>query len=633
MLRNANFASVDQKIDRSCYLRNLFINTDVDLEKNQPLVKVLDGRSLYYAFLAGAQRVFENQGLINKINVFPVADADTGTNLASMMRSIVDSPIPTNNIKVTATALAEAALVGARGNSGIIFAQFLYGFSNEIENEEQFTVENFGRSISKAVAYAYEAIANPVEGTMISVIREWAEFINKMKGLIDDFVELLTKAFQIAKESLVATTKQLEVLAKANVVDAGAKGFVLFLEGMIDFFKNRHSIRKISMAANEITSMETESFSHEDITFRYCCEALLSLDNHPKENKESIRRAIESMGDSMVVAGSDKKLRFHIHSDDPIALFDIVGKRASISYQKVDDMVMQNDIAHSRKWPIALLTDSTSDIPQEIIEKYQIQVVPLSLHVGTSHFLDNTTISSEKFYNLLDTSPDYPTTAQPSYKDFINRYSFLGTHYESTIGIHISKHFSGTFSNSERAAKAVSEQSGKRISVFSSNRVSSALGLIVLRIAEAIEQGSSHDEIIARIPEWNLKSRLLVSAKTVKYLVKSGRLSYSKGVMGKILGVKPIITMTDEGKGDTFGKTFSEAGSMKRVMKEIESLYEQGSFWGYAISHIRNATVANWYAEKLEALTGQKPRFINDCSPVLGVNGGPGTVVVSVMKL
>jgi len=100
------------------------------LENSKPLVKVLDGRSLYFAFLAGAQRIFENQGLINKINVFPVADADTGTNLASTMRSIVDSPIPTDNIKVTASALAEAALVGARGNSGIIFAQFLYGFSN-----------------------------------------------------------------------------------------------------------------------------------------------------------------------------------------------------------------------------------------------------------------------------------------------------------------------------------------------------------------------------------------------------------------------------------------------------------------------------------------------------------------------
>ncbi len=119
------------------------------------LVQVPNGKRLYYAFLAGAQRLIENQGHINKINVFPVADADTGTNLASTFRSIVDSPIPTNNIKVTAEALADAALVGARGNSGIIFAQFLYGFSNELGQEEEFSIETFARSVNKAVTYAY----------------------------------------------------------------------------------------------------------------------------------------------------------------------------------------------------------------------------------------------------------------------------------------------------------------------------------------------------------------------------------------------------------------------------------------------------------------------------------------------
>jgi DegV family protein with EDD domain len=190
---------------------------------------------------------------------------------------------------------------------------------------------------------------------------------------------------------------------------------------------------------------------------------------------------------------------------------------------------------------------------------------------------------------------------------------------------------SGTFSNSERAAKAVCEQSGKRITVLSSDRVSSALGLVVLRAAEAVENGATHDEITGMIPQWNKKSRILVSALTVKYLIKSGRLSYSKGLMGKFLGVNPIITMTDDGKGDTFGKAFSEKGSMKRIIREVESLLSIGEAWGYAISHIRNAASANWYAVKMEQLTGMKPKFINDCSPVLGVNGGPGTVVVSLM--
>jgi len=602
------------------------------LENSIPLVKLLDGRSFYYAFLSGAQRIFENQGLLNKMNVFPVADADTGTNLASTMRSIVDSPIPTNNVKMAACALADAALVGARGNSGIIFAQFLYGFGNEIENEENLTVENFSRSITKAVTYAYEAIANPIEGTMISVIREWAEFINTMKGLIDDFVELLIKAFQVAKESLADTTRQLEVLAKANVVDAGAKGFVLFLEGMIDFFKNRQTIRRLAIPMNDMILEDVQTDSHEEITFRYCCEAMLALDLHPNETKESVRESISGMGDSMVVAGSEKRLRIHIHSDNPIKLFEAISKRSSITYQKVDDMVMQQEMSHNRKWPIALVTDSTCDIPQELLEKYQITMVPLTLQVGASLYLDRTTIASEQFYNLLESSPVYPTTSQPSYKDFINKYSYLSSHYNSTIGIHLSQQFSGTFSNSQRAAKAVSEQSGKEISVLNSNRISSSLGLVVLRAAEAIEQGKTHNEIVAAVDGWNLKNHVLVSTLTVKYLVKSGRLSSSKGVLGKLLGVKPIISVNDEGKAITIGKAYSEKGSMKKLMDDASGIIEKGKIWGYAISHIRNLETAEWYASQMEKLTGKKPLFINDCSPVLGVHGGPGTVVLSIME-
>jgi DegV family protein with EDD domain len=338
------------------------------------------------------------------------------------------------------------------------------------------------------------------------------------------------------------------------------------------------------------------------------------------------------MGDSLVVAGSEKRLRIHIHSDNPIKLFEAISKKSSITYQKVDDMVMQQEMSHHRKFPIALVTDSTCDIPQDILEKYQISMIPLTLQVGASVYLDRTTIASEQFYNLLETSPVYPTTSQPSYKDFINKYSYLSSHYESTIGIHLSKQLSGTFSNSQRAAKAVSEQSGKQISVLNSNRLSSALGLTVLRAAEAIEQGKSHSEIVSAVESWNDKNHILVSAKTVKYLVKSGRLSHSKGVMGKLLGVNPIISVNNEGKATTFGKAYSEKGSMKLLMKEASKLLEKGKIWGYSISHIRNIETADWYASQMETLTGKKPLFINDCSPVLGVHGGPGTVVLSIME-
>ena len=590
----------------------------------------LDGKSLYYSFLAGAERIFENQNLINKINVFPVADADTGTNLASTMRSIIDSPIPTDNIRVTAIALADAALVGARGNSGIIFAQFLYGFSSEIESEVSLTVESFAKHMRNAVRCAYESIANPIEGTMITVIKEWAEFIYAMKELIDDFVELLIKSYIKAKESLLRTTQQLEVLRKANVVDAGAKGFVVFLEGMLDFFENRTAHRHVEVG-NEISLLDLEPISHEKITFRYCSEALISFADEKLNNKEIIREHISALGDSLVIAGSPKKMRIHIHTDQPVKLFDFLSKQGTIIYQKVDDMVMQNEIVFNRKANIGLLTDSTCDLPDHLLEKYQIQVVPLSVHVGDNYFLDRTTITPETFFDMLENSPVYPSTSQPTYKDFINKYAFLGTHYESLIALHVSQNMSGTFSNSERAARAVSEQSHIRISVVNSNRLSSSLGLSVLRAARAIEAGTSHDEVLKMMDTYTAKNKIYVSTLSTKYMVKSGRLSQTKGFIGKLLNVKPLIIVNDDGLADVLAKPFTEKASMARVMREIEKLMQTQKVWGYAISHIRNQKVADIYAKKMEELTGKPAEFINHASPVLGVNAGPGIVAVSVM--
>jgi dihydroxyacetone kinase-like predicted kinase len=152
---------------------------------------ILDGKRFYYSFLAGSQRLFDNQVLLNKINVFPVKDADTGTNLVSTVRSIIDSIIPSENFAVTVNAVADAALVGARGNSGIIFAQFLYGFSSEFKDEQTIDITAFSTAINRGVRHSYEAISNPVEGTMITVIREWAEYIQKIKDKFNNFNKLI----------------------------------------------------------------------------------------------------------------------------------------------------------------------------------------------------------------------------------------------------------------------------------------------------------------------------------------------------------------------------------------------------------------------------------------------------------
>ena len=590
----------------------------------------LDGKTLYYSFLAGAQKIFENQVLINKINVFPVADADTGTNLASTMRSIVESPIPTTDLKLTAAALADAALTGARGNSGIIFAQFIYGFSNEIQKHETVSVETFAEILKNAVVYAYEAIANPIEGTMITVIREWAEFIYILKDSISDFIELFAQAYVKAVESLQATTAQLAVLAKANVVDAGAKGFVVFLQGMVEYVK-AGELRKMLSHRETVVIENSDIISHEEINFRYCTEAMLVLDEKRSVDLNQVRKIIAPFGDSMVVAGSPKKMRIHIHSDHPSQVMRALNRFGSITFQKVDDMVMQNRIASDAKYPIALLTDSTCDIPQDLIEKYQLQVVPLSVHFGDTYFLDRLTILPSQFYGMLDQAAEYPTTAQPGYKDFFNRYSYLSSKFQSIIGIHMSAGMSGTWSTSSKASHAVAEHTGKKISVVNSKRLSSGLGIVVLRAAKALENGATHDEIVTNLETWSNNTKMFVSSKTIKYMVKSGRVSYTKGMIGSLLNLKPIVVVNNEGRTETFGKPFTEKRSMEMILAKVKKMVAEHKVWGYSVSHAQNLSTAKWFVDQMKSLTGLEPEFVNEASPVLVTNVGPGVVALSIM--
>lgn len=591
-------------------------------------IKELDGKQLYYSFLAGAQRIFEHQTLLNKINVFPVADADTGTNLASTMRSIMDAIIPTDNLKQTAVALADAALTGARGNSGIIFAQFLYGFSNEIDADQPLTVQSFAESMKKAVAYAYDAIANPVEGTILTVIKDWAEYIYLFQDRFDDFINLLVEAYNKALESLAATTKRLEVLARSHVVDAGAKGFVFWLEGIKDFFtKGAGHVAELETSSQAVAE-EMVEMPHDEITFRYCTEALII----GKElDKNKIRNFIQHCGDSLVAAGTPQKVRIHIHTDFPAEVFSQLRQFGNITYQKVDDMVMQNEIQHNRKSGIALLTDSTCDLPKEIIDRYQIHVVPLSVHFGETYFLDRLTINPPQFYNMLEKTQVNPTSAQPASKDFQNKYEYLATHYDSILAIHLTQGMSGTFSSSTKGSQDVINRTGKKINVVNSKSLTGGLGLVVLRAARAIENGASHDEVMAQMDEWVAKSHIQVSVTTLKYIVRSGRVSPLKSFIARSLDLKPVISLNEEGKSTLLDKSFSEKGSRKKLIRNVSRIIQDGKVWEYAITHANNTASVNWYAAELEKLTGKKPVFIDHASPALAANAGPGVVCVAFM--
>jgi DegV family protein with EDD domain len=590
-------------------------------------ISEISGKQLYYSFLSGAQRIFENQKLLNRINVFPVNDSDTGTNLASTMRSIMDAIIPTDNPKETAVALADAALTGARGNSGIIFAQFLYGFSNEIKTSQALDIKSFAESMRNAVNYAYEAISNPIEGTILTVIKDWAEYLYALKDIIDDFIKLLIEAFQRAQESLAETTAKLPILARSHVVDAGAKGFVVFLEGILDFFTKGEE-KPAAIIDQVVEKEDDEIVTHDEITFRYCTEAIITSQNL---DKTKIKNSIKVCGDSLVVAGSPQKMRIHIHTDFPAELFSYLRRFGDITFQKVDDMVMQHEIISNRKSNIAIVTDSCCDLPKEVLDRLQIHMIPLSIHFGDTFYLDRYTLQPEQFYSLLEKTEHNPTSAQPSIREFQNKYEFLCSHYSSVIALNMAKGLSGTYNSSLQAAKDISERTGKRVDVFDSRTVSGAQGLILLRLAEAIDQGVSHEMIVSEIKEWIRKTEIRVTVTTLKYIIRTGRVSAFKSFIARLLDLKPVIVLDDEGKTMMTSKSFTEKGCRNKVIRNIEKIAQKQKIWGYAITQAKNDKTAEWFASQMERITGQKPAFIATASPVLSANVGPGVVSLSFM--
>ncbi len=588
----------------------------------------MDGRNLYYTFIAGARKVIQHQIELNKINVFPVNDGDTGTNLASTIRSVIESLHPHRSYKITADRIAEATLLNARGNSGIIFAQFFYGLSIETGELVNVTLKQFAESIYRSVRYVYEAVANPVEGTMLTVIKEWAQYIYESWHKFTDFNQLLISSYDILLRSLQETKAKLRILAVNNVVDAGAKGFVLFVQGIIEFIQERN-VKELILSKSETVSFpKLEEVIAQDVAFRFCTEAII---RNCHISNSSLKEIISKYGDSLVIAGSDRIRRIHVHTNTPAELFDELRPFGTLSFQKADDMIRQSDAVYKRKWKIALVTDSTCDLSQDLIDHYQINMLPVNISFGENNYLDKVTIRPEQFYHMLDEFPEYPKSAQVNELAFTNLYSHLASHYDSIIAIHLSDKLSGTFNSSVRAAKSVSSEFNKPISVLDSRNISGALGLIILRTAQAIENGMHHDHIVEMAEKWINETRILVSVRTLKYLVRGGRLSASKGLIANILNIIPVVTLDNTGKAVVFGKTFGQKANMEKVIKMISKSLTAKKIWNYIILHANNRRAAEWFTEKMESLTGKEPVSVCNISPVIGANAGVGAASVAFL--
>ena len=422
-----------------------------------PVSKYLDGAAFADALVSGIHRVIGEQDLLNHINVFPVADGDTGTNLSLSLGSAL-AVLRQSGDKHLGTLLAriaDALLDGSRGNSGAIVAQFFQGVSDAAGDLTRFTPYTFSQAIAKGSEYAHDALSQPREGTVLTVIAAVSDTVAAHVATVKDgeFPPMMAAALERGQSALEQTTEQLDVLRKAGVVDAGAKGFVEMLHGMADYITHGRIADEPDLSAIGVDeSLPAMAGSDEDSEFRFCTECIVSGTDI---DRRKLREALSSLGDSLLLAGTKRKAKIHIHVNDPEDVFDVGRQYGEVSNEKADDMHRQAHSSHDSASRFAVITDSAADIADEDLERLDIHIVPCRLQFGDRGYLDKVSISASEFFEKLATNPAHPTTSQPAPGDFRRQFQFLASHFDDVIAFTVTGSASGTYQAAVSAAERI----------------------------------------------------------------------------------------------------------------------------------------------------------------------------------
>ncbi|MGL4570965.1 MAG: DAK2 domain-containing protein [Clostridium sp.] len=299
--------------------------------------KNINGSDFYNMVVNASNKLAENSDFVNALNVFPVPDGDTGTNMSMTFKAAVKEieNIESDSIGVVSKKLAKGALMGARGNSGVILSQILRGISKGLDGHEEVSSKEFAIALKEGSNSAYKAVMRPTEGTILSVIRATAEAGEKSNA--KDVTSLLEEVTVAAKVMLDKTPDMLPALKKAKVVDSGGMGLYIILQGMLEALKDGIIAEikdiKIGEGGGDVTG--AKATADADIKFGYCTEFIILGD---AKKATEFQNEIEPLGDSMIVVGYDDVIKVHIHTNDPGVVLAKAVQLGELSKIKIDNM-------------------------------------------------------------------------------------------------------------------------------------------------------------------------------------------------------------------------------------------------------------------------------------------------------
>jgi len=559
----------------------------------------LTPKELKKMMLLSCERVERDKEEINKINVFPVPDQDTGTNLAKTLAGIKNEiqDRDFDNLSKISNAVLTGAMTTAQGNAGIIYTGFLAGFFSPLEKQESIGTRELAQSFRSGYQRARASIQDPKRGTILDVIEATAQSFEKGSLKEKNIITLLRTAVQEAKKALIETQNQMELLKKANVVDAGGMGFLMILESYLDALDGveEEKIKVITERPSEQVRRFIQTISN-----RY---EIVALIEHPKMTEKIIKEKLSRFGNSLDVVSFGNQMKVHIHTDTIEEAKEIIRMAGEIKEIRVEDMAREAAGEESvRSFSVGIIADNCSDLTNKIVERYHIGIIP-SLS-DPSDFVNICDQQLAKFKNLL----------------VIVSSSGLSQNYQKAM------EFRSKLSNPYK------------VYVFDSLNISSGQALLVLKAIGLVKEQREMREIIKILNKKTLELQTYVFLPLLDKTKQDNQSSFSvpehiiewvKRWQG--IGFGPLIGLR-KGQWARVGSCFRVQDASDAIFREIRKQSKKSRKSGQkirvVISHKDNIEQAKALKNRLKTI-GAEVSFTNSIASVFDQAIIKGSLIAS----
>ena len=595
-------------------------------------MEYLTQEELKKMMLLSWKKIEENKEQINKINVFPVPDQDTGSNMAKTLLGIKKAieGKEFKDLNEISEAALDGALTAAQGNAGVIYVGFLASFLPLLD-KNPVNAKKLAIAFEKGAKRARKSIQNPKEGTILDVIDAARDVFKVEAEKEKDIINLFKLVTEKAREALLATREKMEIFRRANVVDAGGLGFLMILESYLEALEGeKKEVKKEEMPSEKIRRFV------QVLSNRY---EIVSLIENPRFNEEIIRGKLKKMGDSIDVVQIGNKTKVHIHTDYPGEVRDVMRETGSILELRTEDMAKEVVGEPSvRKVSIGIVTEGNlADLPQKVLERYQIEPV-----LCIVDWPEGQNLPGENIYQKMREADKrriktFPKTTQPSPKSYFDAFKKQLQKFDKVLCITLSHKLSGCYNSACQGKEMMGEEEKARVYILDSLQAVASQGLLVLRAIELIQEQREINEVIEELKKLIPKTHLYAILEDPKWLEAGGRMSKSQANWIrriKKINLHPLVTIKDgvvTKAGIIFARDTAEA-LFKKIGKESQKARKEGKRIRIIIGHADNPEGAEKLRQRLKEIKAEVP-FISLASPVVCSHTGPGTLLAGWMPI